>query len=393
MSARVVAEATPAWLWPWCLFLFLLPFEGVLASLGLGLAMTLLSLGAALLLAIAPRSGVRGASSRSVAMVLFMFACAASSLASIDPAATQVALFQAALHGLAYLLATAAPLSLPQLRTSLRAWLWGGGAAAFCIVLALFQGQLVTDGGRASLYLWGGQTDPNFFASELIFPFALALAALKERGRRLEGGAILALCVVAVLLTQSRGGAIALAAVLVLNLLSERRWKTLAALGALVGILMSVMATSLGRFNLQEDPSGSGRTDLWRVGIEAGFVHWPTGVGLDAFKTLAGAASGLYWYQEIHNTYLEAFVEAGLPGLITFLFMLFTHLRFPRSHPFVAPIRFAMIGLLLDALFLHFLALKLFWVALALAAQVAWGEEDPQTASPSSGSRLSPTTR
>ncbi|MNX82883.1 O-Antigen ligase [compost metagenome] len=393
MSARVVAEATPAWLWPWCLFLFLLPFDGFLASRGLGFVMTLLSLGAALLLALAPRSGVRGASGRSVAVVLFLLACAASSFASLNPAATQAALFLGALHGLLYLLATAAPLSLPQLRTSLRAWMWGGGVAAFCIVLAFLQGRLFTDGARETLYLWGGQTDPNFFSAHLIFPFSLALMALKERGRRLEGGAILALCATAVMITQSRGGAIALVAIVVLSLVFARRWKTLAALVALAGGLLTVMATSLGRFNLQEDPSGSGRTDLWRVGIEAGFAHWPTGVGLDAFKTVAGAASGLYWYMEIHNTYLEAFVEAGLPGLITFLLILFTHFRFPRSNPLVSPIRLALIGLLLDAVFLHFLGFKVFWVGLAMAAQVALTGEEPQSAPPSPHPRLSLTTR
>ncbi|MNT24945.1 O-Antigen ligase [compost metagenome] len=217
--------------------------------------------------------------------------------------------------------------------------------------------------------------------------------ALKEHGRRLEGGAILALCATAVMITQSRGGAIALVAIVVLSLVFARRWKTLAALVALAGGLLTVMATSLGRFNLQEDPSGSGRTDLWRVGIEAAFAHWPTGVGLDAFKTVAGAASGLYWYMEIHNTYLEAFVEAGLPGLITFLLILFTHFRFPRSNPLVSPIRLAMIGLLLDAVFLHFLGFKVFWVGLILSAQVAAVGEEPKSAPPSSRHRLSLTTR
>lgn len=368
MTARREATALPVWIWPWCLFLFLIPFQSVIDQLTLSLGYNLIGLAAGVMLALSKRGQAIRANWRTAAVAFLVAALSVSYFFSVDAESTREALTPIGATWVIYALATLTPLSQREFETGLRAWLWGGTAAACCSVVAFMHGSSGVD-GRATLLLAGTETDPNFLVASLLVPFALSLHLIARKDRRIEGLLTGTMLVVVTLLTQSRSGVLGLLTVVLASLLLRRRWKTLLILGMLVVGAYAAFAPELGRFDLASDPTGAGRTDTWHVAIKAGFDHPATGIGLNALSTLTGSAPGLYWQREAHNTYLQAFAEAGMPGLLGLLLVFVTHLSGRAKHPLALAMRSSLLALLVTGLFLHLLTFKLLWAAWMVAAQ------------------------
>ncbi|MCW2958355.1 MAG: O-antigen polymerase, partial [Solirubrobacterales bacterium] len=135
--------------------------------------------------------------------------------------------------------------------------------------------------------------------------------------------------VVAIGLTESRGGAIALGVVVVLGLLllpGARRW-----IVAAVGVGAVALAASPGVLarTTSLDGDGTGRDDLWRVATQMTLDH-PWGVGLNNFRSESAAYAldpGAIEHLSqivgrpvvVHNTYLQLAAELGVVGLLLFL--------------------------------------------------------------------------
>lgn len=358
----------PYWLWPWCAFLFLLPFEELIGATALEVPFKLLGLGAALLLALLPGRAAPGGG-RLVAVALLFLALCASFFFSVVPELSRTVLVPLGLMFGVYALAAPVRLAAEEFAATLRAWFRGGSLAAVC-TLAAFASGVADEDGRAYLG-WGAiETDPNILVAQLVLPFAIGLGWLARGERRLEAGAGLALMTLATAATQSRGGIIACLAMVVACLLWCRRFLLLGALGAGLGGLYVTCLPMLGRL-ANEAQTGSGRTEIWAVGWDFIGRYWATGVGLGGFPTLALGASTLYFPWATHNTYLQVFVETGLAGVLAFALVGWTHLRFRSAGPAAAALRLGALGLLLSAFFLHLLAYKLFWLVLTVFAQAA----------------------
>lgn len=186
--------------------------------------------------------------------------------------------------------------------------------------------------------LTGTLQDANYLASVLVTTviLAAALALITVRpGLRLVFGAITAGALVGLFLTESRGGLIALVASLGLVVVFGGRWRRALALAtALVGAicltLYLVVASSSGGGRLEEVGDGSGRTDLWTVGIRA-FEDRPIlGSGLGTYMQTVPqylVQPGLLTRADLvintprvaHNMYLHLLVELGLVGLVLFV--------------------------------------------------------------------------
>lgn len=367
----------PVWLWPWCLFLLLLPFEAIWYGIGAGLAFNGLGLFSALLLFVANRDRHRLLAGRGLAVALLITALNFSIFVSIRPRDTKEYLVSIGIAYLLYMLSTTPRLKVRHLDAPLRAWAWGGAMAAVCTLMAFAAGQTVVD-GRASLILLGVQTDPNFFSGELLGPFAVALTLLRQPGRRLEGAVTAAVMALGVFVTQSRGGLLAMVAVPIALLALERRW---AILGALVGAIAAGYAAIIplyGRLDLLHDPTGSGRTDIWEIGLATGFQNWWCGIGLEAFPIVAAGAPGLFSDLSLHNTYLQAFVEAGLGALLALLAVWATHWPIRKDAPWATPLQAALVGVAVISVFLHLLTYRFIWIAWILAAQAQNADPSPE---------------
>jgi putative inorganic carbon (HCO3(-)) transporter len=169
----------------------------------------------------------------------------------------------------------------------------------------------------------------------LVIPFCIAFAVRGSDSafRRLSRWC-LALASVALLLTQSRGGLLAYAAMLVVSACffapdRESRMRRI----ALVLIACLVAGTVAGLFfeRLTEidDFTTISRLAIWG-GAFTVFTHSPMiGTGFGNLRTLLGGLLSLPdgWIGDAHNLYLELLAETGFAGFLAFAFLIGTTLR------------------------------------------------------------------
>jgi len=141
--------------------------------------------------------------------------------------------------------------------------------------------------------------------------------------------AILALDVVAIIATFSRGGLVTLMTILLAYVVRLSRRSTAVLLLPLL-LLICVPLLPSGYLehmktitDFRSDPTGSAQerwSDLWAAGrlVQSSPI---TGVGLGMNALAMNMERGETW-RMVHNVYLQYAVELGLPGLLLFLFLL-----------------------------------------------------------------------
>ena len=162
---------------------------------------------------------------------------------------------------------------------------------------------------------------------------AIALHWPYRRGRLLAL-AFLAIAIPCVLLSFSRGGYLALAAIALGLAISHRRRLRLLAVGAAAGALLlmvpAIMRRVRGEVDLN-DPHNTlvGRFHLWSAALHMLRDHPVFGAGLSGFAT----ALGPYWnpthtdrFTYPHNIVLNFWTETGLLGVAAFAWILGTGL-------------------------------------------------------------------
>jgi O-antigen ligase len=191
--------------------------------------------------------------------------------------------------------------------------------------------------------LSGGISDPNELAAILVPAVAIAAFLIPTTRAPLMRWLLLSLVLVislALFFTQSRGGLLALAVVMVFTpfLAGPVRLRALL-------VIIAVVALGIGYFALVAPPqaiqhvtkfsvgSGTGREDLWRVSIQMFNDHPLGGVGTGNFQVIEPK----YALHDInltrpdlvvdtpkvaHNTYLHILTELGLIGIAAFGAML-----------------------------------------------------------------------
>jgi putative inorganic carbon (hco3(-)) transporter len=153
-----------------------------------------------------------------------------------------------------------------------------------------------------------------------------------SKRERLVAAAFAALGSICVVLSFSRGGYLALAAVAVgLALTHRRRWMLIGA-GVLVGAGLMLIPTLRHRVLTDLDPNSGhntlvGRFHLWSVALQMLHDHPIFGAGLSGFATVIGP----YWnptnvdrFTYPHNIVLNAWTETGLLGVAAFAWILVT---------------------------------------------------------------------
>ena len=183
----------------------------------------------------------------------------------------------------------------------------------------------------------------SYMEMTMAIPLGLIFTGAVSKDKRLLYITAIALMGVALLLSQSRGGTIALVAEVIFLVLmttgSERRSKVglkLALAGALLlavigGAIFVGGETSLTRVadTTAGDDLTTGRSNIWSVTIGVIKANLPLGAGLGAFGvayTPHDTMSGLERVEQAHNDYLQVTADAGLVGLLIggfFLFRLF----------------------------------------------------------------------
>jgi O-antigen ligase len=182
--------------------------------------------------------------------------------------------------------------------------------------------------------------DPNELAADLLAGLAIATGFVLARGERaslrLLGLAAIPLCALGIFISVSRGGLVALAVVFVVAAFAAGRWR-LAAVPLLVvvavgGVLYFTQFAPLpARERVLTTNGGTGRTELWQVGLRIVRAHPVGGVGVGNYVQASPQyvlAPGVLRHTQLifaqepkpaHNTYLQVAGELGIPGLLLFL--------------------------------------------------------------------------
>jgi O-antigen ligase len=194
--------------------------------------------------------------------------------------------------------------------------------------------------GRAA----GTVGDPNELAAALIIGLAVAGAFAVNRHvsgylRLLAAGAG-ALCLAGILISLSRGGLIGLAGALLVAVIVGGRWR-----GRVLALCMTLVGCAVGYFaffaslpakervlNISGG-GGSGRLDLWTVGLRMIEANPLNGIGTGQFANSSVhyllrpglIESGAYILETpkvAHNTYLNIVAELGIVGGLLFVSLL-----------------------------------------------------------------------
>ena len=278
-----------------------------------------------------------------------------------------------------------------------------GGAviAAMFGIVAPPNPALIEEGtGRAT----GTIGDPNELAGALVIGVAIAVGFLLVRRRTPLGrvGALtaVALCTFGVFLSLSRGGLIALSSLLLAGAIFGGRWRRTMIAGLVVvatgGVFYFTQLASLpARERITTVGTGSGRTDIWKIGLRMLYDHPATGVGVGNFQS----ASPHYVLQPgateraelifaavprvAHNTYLGVASELGIVGFALFMVILVTCLgcmlaaarHWQRqgnasSEALARGVLLATLGMLVADFFISQMYTKLFWIMLALGPAI-----------------------
>ncbi len=186
--------------------------------------------------------------------------------------------------------------------------------------------------------LTGGLGDANEQAAVLVaaIPLAVGLGAA-IRGKpllRLAAWLAAGFCLIGAIETLSRGGLIALGAVLVAGVVFGGRWRRWAAailvvtaLGTVVFVFTIAPLAAQQRVTMT---TSSGRTDIWMVAWRMVQAQPLDGVGAGNFITAAihyvqapGALHSAPLIVDVphvaHDVYLEVLADLGIPGLLLFV--------------------------------------------------------------------------
>jgi O-antigen ligase len=212
------------------------------------------------------------------------------------------------------------------------------GAAAVAAAIGIVQpppDPSSADFGRAS----GTFGDANEFAAALVagLPLLVAFGVRPEtkRGIRLLALGAAAMLVLALLLTLSRGGLVALGAALTAAVVFGGRWRARMFGAAIAMLLVTVVyfaafASLPARERVTNVGGGSGRLDVWTIGERMVSAHPLRGVGTGNFEIssvhyllrpgLIQRSDFIISYPKVaHNTYLQLAAELGVPATALFM--------------------------------------------------------------------------
>lgn len=285
-----------------------------------------------------------------------------------------------------FLAATCVRISRSELQCVAMLAITGGLAASAFVCSQFYSGIFYKLSTRASLVTSERKVDPNVFAAMLLLPMSLAMSQFVSPGSRLRRTAMLGTFAVigfAVFLTMSRGAILAICAMVIVFLYRLRAKARLLIPTSILLLALMLVPNLLSRFQEAGATGGSGRLDIWIVGLVSLKRYGLMGAGLEnfpyAFKEFVGYQPVFhgFYFQAAHNIYVQISVELGVVGMVTMIGALVSQLRavkrlyarIGRSLALdVLPYEAACWGLLVAGFFLGVIWLKGFWLSWILLA-------------------------
>jgi O-antigen ligase len=302
---------------------------------------------------------------------------------------------------------------------SVKTILHGAVIASVVLVATVFTSKISDSGGDRAGF--SSSYDPNDFAFVLIglLPLVMTFGIVSRGAKRLIYFGIAGLVLLAILLTQSRGGFIGLivdVVVMTFLLPVARRGKlqfrastsgvvARVALLSLIGLVVwqSLPQTTRARLgtitelgsDYNSKVSEGGRLAIWTRNLPL-VLNRPWGYGAGAFEAVDGRFAGGQ-YRAPHNTLLQALIELGIPGFLLFVSTIVSSLRYLRlpqdrerdttiaaqdePRAFARGLVIGWVGLCLCGFFLSELYSNVLWTFVTLSCAVGIVRRLPMTSS------------
>lgn len=385
----VVALRRP-YLFPYGLYVILIPFDNLLRLGGAGTLTKLLGMAAAgfLVLRILRERRIARPPLAVYLGLAYMGWLVLSVLWSPDlPSASIDAQSMCSLI-LLYAIFALAPIEERDLRLILDCVVIGGVLSSFYGMYLLHAGAAGEDYGRLMIEVDNRTIDPNHFANALLAPLALSLVGLlraRKPGPLLAYGGATLVIAAGQIISLSREallGSVLVGAVLIL--FSKRR-----ALGLAIGLpvigLLPLVVPAIGQRMVEAAATGgAGRNFVWHIVWRAIQAHplfgWGAGGAIEAYDRNYLAVYALVhqnWGRPPHNTPLHILLELGVVGLVLAglaYAATFRQLAGIRRGDELYGLRVALTGALIAlgfvSLFIDLANYKYLWVVLIAIAQL-----------------------
>jgi putative inorganic carbon (HCO3(-)) transporter len=159
---------------------------------------------------------------------------------------------------------------------------------------------------------------------DLVIPVAMACAVLaKDRTLKLLGIACVGTAIIAEVLTQSRGGIIALVGIVILaawfltKSVAARLKLFCLCLIACV-LIVPVLFNHFDRLHDIDDETQTSRLALWQAAAQMFIEHPVLGVGYGNYKVVYSSLVSYQGNLDAHNLYLQLLAETGVIGFVSF---------------------------------------------------------------------------
>lgn len=346
----------------------------------------------------------------TVGMAAFMTFDSGTSWPKLVSLTLSISLFHAAVNfcllrpgGVWVLLATTLTIGVGMAVVGLVGGEWGGPFKALNELGSLMPASLRTVPGTV-----GGSVSANELAGALAWTAPLMIACLiglwrplaSRPGIRLLLAAAASLTSLVLLATMSRGGIVAYVASLgfVVAFFVEARWRFVVAVSLFVGALVMFFTyrnPQVGTDLLGDALGIAGRIEIWQRGVQAVSDFPLTGSGINGFREVVGVVYPLYLTSpdidlaHAHNHLLQAALDLGIPGLVSYLALWMVSLallwqsiaRLRQGHQTGNPLYAVAVGLagsllagwifgMADAIALGARPAFVWWLLLALTAAV-----------------------
>ncbi len=291
-----------------------------------------------------------------------------------------------------YAVLAVAPVEERDLRAICTCIVLGGIASALYGMYLLHDQPMIQtlggEGGRLMINVDNRTIDANHFANAMLTPIALSLVALLNSRKPLKIlGSLAALVILFAgeAMALSREAMLACLLILAITIWCSRRRLLGFFVGGTAVVLVPLLVPSIfARIADAAATGGAGRTSIWQTGWAAFNVHpligWGAGGAIEAYDRTYLRVFQSYnagWGRPPHNTPLQVAIELGLIGLVMFVIAYaatFKQFRvIPRgSDLYDLRVAFtaSLLGLALCSLFIGLETYKYVWVALCTTAQL-----------------------
>lgn len=339
----IYLSLTKPFIFPFGAYVFLLPFDSVLAISGSkGATMTKL-LGILTILVFLVKflleKKFKKPNNASLYWILFIMYALLSFFWANDPQVVQGRFITAMGLLILYLVVSSYNLQKKDFKL-IKYFLLAGGVCAALVTIYKFNiyGGIVygsNDYVRTSLTIGDRAAELNIFAFSLLLPISISLELLLQQKStilKVFFVSVLFVLILCVLLNGSRGGLLGIGVIFITYIISSKKRLSLGLLILCAMVLIVSLSPNyfIDKWDQAVETGGSGRLKIWGTGLAAADKYWTIGAGLDNFPNVYNEFGFFTPFSSkmgrgAHNIYLTTFIELGIIGLSLLLLGIIKH--------------------------------------------------------------------